>query len=109
MTARWPGAGIALSAVLAAGCTPDPVDAFNEDRVEAICSWYDRCGALEEGGYEDIGDCRSDLAAAAKSEQPDMNCDGFDVAAAETCLAAWDEADCVTPPDLSPCEGICEN
>ena len=92
-----------------AGCAVNPVEQFNQDRIEAICAWHERCGSLEVGGYEDIGDCRSDLAAAAKSEQANMNCDDFNDDEAGACVAAWGEADCETPPDLSACEAVCEN
>ena len=101
------GAVLALSWPMA--CARDPVTSFNEARIEAICSWYDRCEALEEGGYADMADCRSELAAASKAEKPHMNCDNFSQGEADACVAAWDVADCTTPPDLASCESVCEN
>lgn len=106
MKIRSSAVGLALG-ILA--CAADPVEQFNEDRIEAICAWHERCGSLEVSGFEDIGDCRSGLAAAARSERSNMNCDGFDEEAADACVAAWGAGDCEVPPDLSGCEGVCED
>ena len=95
--------------VLASACGQDSTGTFTDDRITAVCGWYDRCGTFESAGYADIGACRSDLAAAAKADAAFMNCDDFSQADADACIAAWDDADCATPPDLSACESVCSN
>ncbi len=96
-----------ILALLLGGCARDPVKNFQEARVEAICSWYERCEGLTWAGYESESNCKTVLAAASKQSNEDMACDDFSQASADACVGGWEEADCETPPDLSACEDVC--
>ncbi len=90
-------------------CGRDPVSSFGEARIEAVCGFYERCGTLEVAGYLTADECRTQLAGAQRDVGTDLGCDDFSQASADECVAAWDDADCETPPDLSVCEQVCSN
>lgn len=96
-------------ALLLLGCRPPEVEAFLDDRAAAICARHARCETLAAAGYADEETCLTTIAQAdgALADAGTLGCDGFDAAAAEACLAAWD-VDCAEVPDLSVCEKVCE-
>lgn len=98
-----------VAAALLAGCDRDPVAGFNDARIEAVCDFHERCGDFDAAGFKDAADCRETLASASRSSKADMTCEDFSQGEADACVAAWDTADCVTPPDLSACEAVCAN
>ncbi len=100
---------LCVAAGLYAGCAAAPTDDFNSARIEALCGFYDRCGTLTDAGYANLANCRTDLAAASKASASEMTCDSFSQSDADACVAAWMNADCTTPPDLTVCEGVCSN
>jgi hypothetical protein len=105
----WPrliAAGL-LSAL--PGCDGEPVQAFNEARIEAVCSWHERCDTFASTGFQDAADCRGKLASDSRQGGYGETCKDFSQSDADGCVAAWDEADCETPPDLTVCEQVCAN
>lgn len=101
-------AGVIFAAALGS-CGRDPVANFTDSRIEALCGFYERCDTLMVAGYKTATDCRTQLAVAAKSSSADMLCEDFSQGQADACVAAWEEADCETPPDLAVCEDVCSN
>ncbi len=96
--------------VLAAACLPAEVHDFVEARTSALCARHVRCGTLADNAWSDADACEAALGetAASRALNGADECRGFDVAAADACLAAIDEAACDAPPDLSSCEAVCD-
>ncbi|MFZ5479375.1 MAG: hypothetical protein ACOZNI_21605 [Myxococcota bacterium] len=84
----------------------DPVDAFVVARAEAVCARHDRCGTLAAAGFTDEADCLAALLGAARTAKR-APCRGYADAAADACLAAWDETACEDVPELSVCDDVC--
>jgi hypothetical protein len=100
---------LTLALLLLLACGRDPLQNFGDARIEAVCAFYERCGTLEVAGYLSADDCRTELAGAQRDAGTDLGCQDFSQGSADACVAAWDDADCEAPPDLSVCEDVCSN
>ena len=94
---------------LLSGCVSEPTKAFSEARIEAVCAWHERCETFSATGFQDDADCRSTLANNSRQSGYGQACKDFSENDAADCIAAWDDADCETPPELGSCEQVCAN
>lgn len=90
------------------GCV-SAAEGFAQERAQAQCDWHDRCGTLEDAGFDTLNDCTTALLDAVDHDVAtgQLGCPTYDAAAADECLTVYADNDCVTTPDLSACDEVC--
>ncbi|MDP2309015.1 MAG: hypothetical protein Q8P18_23530 [Pseudomonadota bacterium] len=85
------------------------MNAFLDDRRDAICARHTACDSLADAGYTDEAACLAalDASTGALADHGALSCETFDAAAAETCLTTYAAAPCDEPPDLASCDAVC--
>ena len=98
---------LVLPFALVTGCYSP--ETFEEDRIEAICVWYDRCEILESLDYNGVQDCIDEYTAdAEQSGELGETCNPYDITAARTCVSEITASGCEDDfPYPSACMEAC--
>jgi hypothetical protein len=86
-------ARLALLLLVTTGCYSP--ETFVEARINATCTWYQRCEILNVIGYETVADCVDEYTAdAEQSGDLGETCEPYDRGAAKDCVDDLNAAGC---------------
>jgi hypothetical protein len=89
---------IALLLFVSTGCFSP--ETFVEAKINATCTWYQRCAILVSLGFEtdgepDLAECIDDMTAnAEQSGEMGETCEPYDRGAAKDCVDELNDAGC---------------